>query len=126
MEHKKGYFAQVRFVRISASKVRPIADKVRRQPYSEAIAVLENMPHKGAHLLRKVISSAAANALFVNKNLDEDMLYIKELQVNEGPRMKRLWARGRGRADQLLKRMSHISVVVDEIASTGAKRGTEG
>ena len=123
MEHKKGYFAQVRFVRISPTKVRPIANEIRKKPYSEAIAVLENLPQKGARLLYKVISSAGANALYVNKGLDEDMLYIKELQINEGPRMKRMWARGRGRADRLIKRMSHISVVVDEIA--GVNSGTE-
>ena len=124
MEHKKGYFAQARFVRISPTKVRPIANQVRKKPYSEAIAVLENLPHKGARLLYKVIASAGANALYNNKSLDEDMLYIKDLQINEGPRMKRMWARGRGRADRLIKRMSHISVIVDEIA--GVNSGTEG
>lgn len=123
MEHKKGYFAKARFLMISPSKVRPIADQLRKRPYSEAIAVLENLPHKGAKLLHKVISSAAANALYVNKDLDEDMLYIRDLQIDDGPRMKRLWIRGRGRADRLIKRMSHISVVVDEI---GANRGTKG
>ena len=124
MEHKKGYFAQARFVRISPTKVRPIANQIRKRPYSEAIAVLENLPQKGARLLYKVISSAGANALYNNKSLDEDMLYIKDLQINEGPRMKRMWARGRGRADRLIKRMSHISVIVDEIA--GVNSGTEG
>jgi len=49
-----------------------------------------------------------------NKKLDEDMLYIKDVQVNEGPRIKRVWFRGRGRADMLLKRMCHITVVIDE------------
>ena len=123
MEHKKGYFARARFLRISPSKVRPIANQVRKRPYSEAVALLENLPHKGARLLHKVIASAAANALFVNKDLDEDMLYVKELYVDDGPRMKRLWIRGRGRADRLVRRMSHVSVVVDEI---GASRGTKG
>ena len=69
--------------------------------------------------LRKVIQSAAANALQLNKELDEEMLYISELQVNEGARIKRIWARARGRRDILLKRMSHISVTVDEIARMG-------
>jgi large subunit ribosomal protein L22 len=62
-----------------------------------------------------VINSAVANALKQNEKLDEDMIYIKELQINEGPRMKRIWMRARGRADRLLKRLSHISVVIDEI-----------
>jgi large subunit ribosomal protein L22 len=52
-----------------------------------------------------------------NKQLAEDMLFIKELQVNEGPRMRRVWFRARGRADMLVKQMCHISVVVDEIKS---------
>lgn len=114
-EEKKGFSAGVRFIRISPSKLRIVADKVRKRPYSEAIALLEAMPHKGARLLRKVINSAAANALYNNKKLDEDMLYIKVLLIDEGPRMKRMWPRGRGRADRLMKRMSHIKVVLDEI-----------
>jgi large subunit ribosomal protein L22 len=125
MEVKKGYKAQARFLLISPFKVRRIADRVRRKPYSEALALLEAMPHKGARILRKIVSSAGANALYNNKKLDEDMLYIRELQVNEGPRMKRLWPRARGRADRLLKRMSHILVVVDEIGESGDKNGTE-
>ena len=115
MEAKKGYKAKAQHLQISPSKLRPIANNVRRRPYAEAVAILENLPNRGAVLIRKVIQSAASNALAQNKQLDEEMLYIKELVVDEGPRMKRLWARGRGRRDILLKRMSHISVVVDEI-----------
>ena len=115
MEVKKGYSAHARYLRISPTKVRRIADNVRKKPYSEAIAVLEVLPHKGARLLKKVIQSAGANAVYANKNLDEDMLYIQELQVNVGPVMKRLWPRARGRADRLVKRSCHISVVLDEI-----------
>jgi large subunit ribosomal protein L22 len=119
MEVKKGYHAHARNLLISPTKVRPIADHVRRKPYTEAVALLESLPQKGAKLLRKVIQSAAANALVQNKQLDEEMLYVRDLQINEGPRMKRVWARGRGRRDLLLKRMSHIDVVVDEIARMG-------
>ncbi len=122
---KKGYTALVRYLLISPFKVRRIATNLRRKPYSEVIAILESMPHKAAKLLKKVISSAAANALYNNKRLDEDMLYIKELQVNEGPRMKRLWPRARGRADRLLKRMTHIHVVLDEIGEARGSSGTE-
>jgi len=70
-------------------------------------------------LLKKVIASAAANALYSNKNLDEEMLYVRELQINEGARMKRIWPRARGRADRVIKRSCHISVVIDEIAGSG-------
>ncbi|HOV63294.1 MAG TPA: 50S ribosomal protein L22 [Spirochaetia bacterium] len=116
---EKGYRAIQKYYIISPGKVRRIADVVRNKPYTEAIAILESIPHKGARYLRKAIRSAASNALFQNKKLDEEMLYIKDLQVNEGPRMKRVWPRARGRRDILLKRMSHIYVVVDEIARMG-------
>mgnify|MGYP001187735523 CR=1 FL=1 len=119
MKEVKGYRAHARYILVSPTKIRRVADNVRRKPYPEAIAILDSLPHKGAYLIKKVIASAAANALYQNKNLSEDMLYVKELLVNEGPRLKRLWHRARGRADILLKRMSHISVVVDEIAKAG-------
>jgi large subunit ribosomal protein L22 len=79
------------------------------------------MPHKGARLIRKTVVSAASNALSRDKQLDEDMLYIKEIKIDEGPRMKRIWYRGRGRADMLLKRMCHITVVVDQTVNAGDK-----
>jgi len=119
MADKKSYVAHARYLMVSPTKVRRVADNVRSKPYPEAIAILENLPHKGAKLLKKVIVSAASNALNQNKNLDEEMLYVKELYVNEGPRLKRLWHRARGRADLLMKRMSHITAVVDEIARKG-------
>jgi large subunit ribosomal protein L22 len=114
-EKKKGFSAHSRYLMASAFKVRRVADQVRRKPYGEAIALLEALPHKGARLLKKVIQSAAANALSNNKNLDEGLLYVKELQVNEGMRLKRVWPRARGRADRLQKRTCHISVVLDQI-----------
>jgi large subunit ribosomal protein L22 len=114
-----GYKAVAKFVRISPFKARRVADIVRRRPYPEAVAILNNLPNKGARLIRKVIQSAAANALSNNRNLDEGMLVVSELYVNDGPRMKRLWVRGRGRADLLLKRMSHITAVVDRIEQAG-------
>jgi large subunit ribosomal protein L22 len=75
------------------------------------------MPHKGARLIRKTVVSAASNALNRDKQLVEDMLYIKEIKIDEGPRMRRVWFRARGRADMLLKRMCHITVVVDQTAA---------
>jgi large subunit ribosomal protein L22 len=116
VDAKKGYHAHAKFLRASPSKVRMIANEVRRKPYTQAMAMLEALPHKGAYLLRKVVKSAADNALFQNKELDEEMLYVKVLEVFDGPRLKRMWARGRGRADQLVKRMCHISVAVEEIS----------
>ncbi len=112
---KRGYTAHSRFLRISPRKVRPLANLVRRQPYAEALALLETMPHKGAAILRKTIKSAGDNALFHNDDLDEETLYVRELQVLDGPRLKRIWMRGRGRADRQMSRLCHISVAVEEM-----------
>jgi len=116
MKEKTGYRAISKFLIGSPFKIRPVADLVRRRTYPEAISILENMPHKGAKLIRKTVKSAASNALSDNKKLDEDMLYVKEIFIDEGPRLKRIWFRGRGRADMQVKRMCHITVVVDEAA----------
>jgi large subunit ribosomal protein L22 len=108
------YKAFSKFLMVSPHKVRPVADLIRRKPYTEAMNILSNMPHKGARLIGKTTKSAAHNALSVNKQLEEDMLYVKEIKIDDGPRLKRVWCRARGRADMLLKRMCHISVVVAE------------
>jgi large subunit ribosomal protein L22 len=121
MKEKTGYRAISKFLIGSPYKIRPVADLVRRRTYPEAISILENMPHKGAKLIRKTVKSAASNALFDNKKLDEDMLYVREIYIDDGPRLKRIWFRGRGRADMQLKRMCHITVVVDEaVKAAGA------
>ena len=114
-ETKSGYRATAKWLMASPSKVRPVADLVKRKPYAEAVAILDNLPNKGARLIKKVVVSAAANALDRNRKLDEGMLYIKEIRIDEGPRMRRVWFRARGRADMLIKRMCHISCVIDEI-----------
>lgn len=119
MAEKTGYSATSKYIIASPTKVRPVADVVRKRPYVEAVAILDNMPQKGAELIAKVVRSAAANALNQNRKLDEGMLYVKELRIDEGPRMKRIWFRARGRADFLLKRMCHISAVVEEIGKAG-------
>lgn len=116
MADKSGYIATTKFLIASPTKVRPVANVVKLKSYSEAMAILENMPQKGARLLTKTMKSAASNALNLNKKLDEDMLFVKEIRIDEGPRLKRLWCRGRGRADMLMKRMCHITVIVDEKA----------
>jgi large subunit ribosomal protein L22 len=116
---KIGFKAISKFLIVSPYKIRPVADLIRRKPYPEAVSILETMPHKGARLIRKTMVSAASNALNQNKQLEEDMLYVKEVKIDEGPRMKRVWFRARGRADMLLKRMCHITVVIDETGKAG-------
>jgi large subunit ribosomal protein L22 len=120
MVKKTGYPACAKYLKGSPSKIRPVADLVRNKPYNEAIAILEHMPNKGAGLIKKVVVSAASNALNKNKKLAEDMLYVRELRIDDGPRMRRVWFRARGRADMLVKQMCRISVVVDEIARAEA------
>jgi len=110
----KGYKAITKYLLVSPFKIRPVADLIRRKPYTEAVSLLENMPHKGARLIRKTVVSAASNALSLDKQLVEDMLYVKEISIDEGPRMRRVWFRARGRADMLMKRLCHITVVVDQ------------
>ncbi len=114
-DKKQGYRAVAKWLIASPTKVRPVADLVVRRPYAEAVAILDNVPNKGARLIKKVVVSAAANALDRNRKLDEDLLYIKEIRIDEGPRMRRVWFRSRGSADMLVKRMCHISCVIDEI-----------
>ncbi|GHU21977.1 50S ribosomal protein L22 [Spirochaetia bacterium] len=119
MKTKKGYRAVSKYFIASPYKVRPVADLIRQKSYPDAVALLDSIPHKGARLLEKTMKSSASNALNQNKHLAEDMLYIKEILVDEGPRMKRVWFRARGRADMLLKRMCHITVVLDEKGKAG-------
>lgn len=114
-----GYRAEGKYLRVSPFKARRVADVVRHRGYPEAIAILKALPHKSAELIRKVVESAAANALRGDRSLDEGMLVVRELYVNDGPRLKRLWVRGRGRADMLLKRMCHVVAVVDRIEKAG-------
>jgi large subunit ribosomal protein L22 len=121
IKEKEGYRAITRYLIVSPHKIRPVADLVRRKPYTEAVSILENMPHKGARMIKKTVVSAASNALNRDKQLEEDMLYVKEIKVDDGPRMRRVWFRGRGRVDMLVKRMSHITVIIDQVAGVESK-----
>lgn len=116
MAEKSGYKAVSKFLFACPTKVRPVAHVINQRPCDEAAAILANMPQKGAKLIGKTLKSAVSNALYANDKLDEGMLFVKEIRIDEGPRLKRLWCRARGRADQLVKRMCHITVVVDEKA----------
>ncbi|VAW81515.1 LSU ribosomal protein L22p (L17e) [hydrothermal vent metagenome] len=98
---------------ISAQKVRLVADQVRGLQVERALELLTFSPKKAAHLVRKVLESAIANAEH-NEGADVDELKISEICVNEGPTMKRWRARAKGRANQILKRTSHIQITVAE------------
>ena len=103
--------AVARYVRISPRKARGVINAIRGKNVDEAFAILQFSPKKAARIIYKVLKSAVANAEN-NYGLNPDALYISQCYVDDGPRMKRIWLRGRGRADILLKRMSHITVVV--------------
>lgn len=116
MKIEKGYIAVTKFLIASPTKVRPVANVIKCENCTKALAILENMPHKGARLIKTTLKSAISNASNKNDNLAADTLYVKEIRIDEGPRLKRVWFRARGRADRLLKRMCHITVIVDEVA----------
>jgi large subunit ribosomal protein L22 len=103
--------AKHRFARISPQKVRLVADQVRGLPVDKALEVLQFSPKKAAELMKKVLESAIANAEH-NEGADIDELTVAKVFVDEGPTMKRIMPRAKGRADRILKRSSHITVVV--------------
>lgn len=111
--------AKTRFVRISAQKARLVADMIRGRKVDEALNVLDYTPKKAARIIAKTLRSAVANAED-QQNVDVDDLYVKRAFVDEGPTQRRILPRAHGRATRILKRSSHITVIVDE------KEGAEG
>jgi len=105
--------AVAKFVRVQPRKVRQIAREVRGRSAVRAADLLRFHPGKGAKVLAKVIRSAVANAQ-ENHGADPDSLKISDIQINEGPVIKRIQARAMGRAYRIEKKMSHITVVVEE------------
>ncbi|MDH3715762.1 MAG: 50S ribosomal protein L22 [Gammaproteobacteria bacterium] len=103
--------ASLRHARVSPQKARLIADQIRGLPVENALNVLSFSPRKAAGLIKKVLDSAIANAEH-NEGADVDELKVSTVFVNEGPVMKRLRARAKGRANRILKRTSHITVTV--------------
>ena len=105
--------ALARQIRISPQKARLVADLVRGKSVESALNTLRFMPKKGARILRKVIESALANAS-QNEAIDVDTLYVKTIFIDGGPMLKRIMPRAQGRASRILKRSSHITLVLDE------------
>jgi large subunit ribosomal protein L22 len=105
--------AKYRYARISPQKCRLVADVVRGQPVGNAISILKFMPKKGADLVRKTLESAVANA-DSNHGLDVDDLKVASIQVDAAPVLKRFAARAKGRGARIVKRNSHITVVVSD------------
>jgi len=102
-----------KYIRISPQKARLVADVVRGMNVDQAITTLKFMPKKGAGILRQVIESAVANAT-QDDQVDVDNLFIKKVTVDGGPSLKRIRPRAMGRATKIIKRTSHITVILDE------------
>ncbi|MCX7546158.1 50S ribosomal protein L22 [Marinicella gelatinilytica] len=105
--------AKLRRANISAQKVRLVANQVRGMNVEQAEQLLTFSPKKAAHIVKKALMSAVANAEH-NNGLDVDELFISAIFVDEGPTLKRGRARAKGRGTQILKRTSHITVKVAE------------
>ena len=105
--------SKLKMARISAQKARLVADQIRGLPVERALEVLTFSEKKAGALMKKLVDSAIANAEH-NEGADIDELKVSEVQVNEGPTMKRLRARAKGRANRILKRTSHITVTVSD------------
>ena len=101
-----------KYLLISPRKARLVANEVRGFSYSEAVDSLRFIPKKASDLVLKVLKSARANARQKNDTIDDDQLYVKKLYVDEGPILKRFRPRARGRGMRILKRTSHITVVL--------------
>ena len=107
--------AVAKYVRISPQKVRKIVGAIKGKPVENSINSLKFMPQKAAGIVEKVLRSAVANA-DNNNDLDIDKLIVKNVIVDEGPTMKRFRARARGRGSRILKRSSHVTVIVADDA----------
>jgi large subunit ribosomal protein L22 len=105
--------ATLRYTHISPQKLRLVADQIRGLPVDRALNLLSFSNKKASSILKKVLESAIANAEH-NDGADIDALKVAAVWVNQGPTMKRLQPRARGRADRILKRISHVTVTVAE------------
>jgi large subunit ribosomal protein L22 len=105
--------AKLRHARISAQKVRLVADQVRGMPVEKAVELLTFSKKKAAGMVKGVLNSAIANAEH-NEGADIDELVVSAIMIDEGPTMKRIQPRAKGRANRILKRSSHITVVVGD------------
>ncbi len=104
--------AVARYVRISPYKVRIVLDIIRGKGYKEAVAILENTPKSASDPIKKVLMSAGANAEN-NLGFSKDNLYVAACYADQGPTLKRVNPVSKGRAYRILKRTSHITVVLD-------------
>ena len=113
---KPGAFAVARFVRVTPMKARRVVDMVRGAQVDEALATLRFAPQAASEPVYKVLESAVANAT-TTEGLERNSLVVTAARVDEGPTMKRFRPRAQGRATRILKRTSHITLVVQPVPS---------
>jgi large subunit ribosomal protein L22 len=123
--------ARVRHIRVTPMKARRVVNLIRGKQASEAMAILKFAPQQASDPIFKLVQSAVANAKVIadkqNLSIDEDDLFVSRAFVDEGTTLKRFMPRAQGRAFKILKRTSHITIVVatpDELASAKAGAGT--
>jgi len=124
-------FARVRHIRVTPMKARRVVNLIRGKQASEAMAILKFAPQQASDPIFKLVQSAVANAKVIadkqNLSIDEDDLFVSRAFVDEGTTLKRFMPRAQGRAFKILKRTSHITIVVatpDELAGAKASAGT--
>ena len=105
--------AHLKYARISPRKVKIVLDLIRGKDVGVAMAILQNTPKSASEYLIKLLGSAVANAEN-NFGMDASNLYVSECFVCPGPTLKRIMARAKGSADRILKRTSHVTIVVKE------------
>lgn len=105
--------AEAKYIRVSPRKMKAIADLVRGKSVKEAKAILKFTPNKGARIFLKVMESAIANAEN-NHHMNAESLFVSDIYANQGPTMKRFRAGSQGRANPMLRRTSHVGVMVAE------------
>jgi large subunit ribosomal protein L22 len=108
------YTATYRFARISARKVRPLANLIRGKHADEALEILKYLPHRGARMLEKVVKSALGNAEDLRAT-NITQLVVVDARVDGGPMLKRIQPRARGMAFMIKRRMAHIRVQLDAL-----------
>ncbi|MBR3751192.1 MAG: 50S ribosomal protein L22 [Clostridia bacterium] len=104
--------AIARYIRISSRKVRIVINLIRGKQVNEALAILKFTPKSAAPVVEKLLKSAIANAEY--KGLNKDDLYVAEVFADQGPTLKRMRPRAKGSGALILKRSSHITIVLDE------------
>lgn len=107
--------AITKFVRLSPRKVRLVVDQIHGKGVEEALNVLKFTPKRSAGIIAKTLRTAVANAEST-QNVDVDRLYVKRAKVDEGGMWKRFTPRAQGRATRIRKRLSHITIVLDELS----------